>query len=118
MARGKLTKSEKYIIEGMNRDGHSAKEIAQEIGRTEPTVQKTLDQLDKERKKKKRKEQAKKQVPKRLTAKDMIINETTAKRERGVAIMTRAASSRADETRQSGVSRTYTKAVQKINPNE
>ena len=48
----------------------------------------------------------------------MIINETTAKREKGVAIMTRAASSRADETRQSGVSRTYTKAVQKINPNE
>ena len=48
----------------------------------------------------------------------MIINETTAKRERGVAIMTQAASSRADESRQSGVSRTYTKAVQKINPNE
>tara|TARA_X000001388_G_C2213121_1_gene115994 strand:- start:8 stop:364 length:357 start_codon:yes stop_codon:yes gene_type:complete len=118
MARGKLTKSEKYIIEGMNRDGHSAKEIAKEIGRTEPTVQKTLDEMSAQRKKKKRKEQAKKEAPKRLTAKDMMINETTAKRERGVAIMTRAASSRADETRQSGVSRTYTKAVQKINPNE
>lgn len=118
MARGKLTKSEKYIIDGMNRDGHSAKEIAKEIGRTEATVQKTLDEMSAQRKKKKRKEQAKKEAPKRLTAKDMMINETTAKRERGVAIMTRAASSRADETRQSGVSRTYTKAVQKINPNE
>tara|TARA_R110002012_G_scaffold304043_2_gene506440 strand:- start:147 stop:500 length:354 start_codon:yes stop_codon:yes gene_type:complete len=117
MARGKLTKSEKYIIEGMHRDGHSAEDIAKEIGRTKPTVQKNIDQINKARKKKKQ-QQAKKQTPKRLTAKDMIINETTAKRERGVAIMTQAASSRADESRQSGVSRTYTKAVQKINPNE
>ena len=54
MARGKLTKSEKYIIEGMNRDGHSAKEIAKEIGRTEPTVQKTLDEMSAQRKEKSR----------------------------------------------------------------
>jgi|TARA_R110002110_G_scaffold381545_1_gene592439 IS30 family transposase len=117
MAKGKLTKSEKYIIEGMKNDDYSAKEIADEIGRREPTVQKAIDEINRQSKKRKQKAK-KKDTPKRLTAKDMIINETTSKRERGVAIMTMAASSRADESRQSGVSRTFEKAVQKIKRDE
>ena len=35
MAKGRLTKSEKYIIEGMLKDKYSVGQIAEELGRTE-----------------------------------------------------------------------------------
>ena len=39
MARGKLTQSEKYIIEGMLKDKHASSEIAKELGRTKNTIE-------------------------------------------------------------------------------
>lgn len=118
MAKGRLTKTEKYIIEGMHKDKAEIADIANELGRTEATVKKYIDQLPKPESKSKPKKK-KNKPPKTLKAKDLIVNQTMAKREKGVAIMTEAASSRADATRDvTPHSRFFAGAVQKINPDE
>jgi len=118
MARGKLTQNEKYIIEGMKKDGISAADIASNIGRAQKTVQRHLDSTVQQAKpiaKKKQKTTEAKQV----TAKDLIVNKTVGKGESGVAIMTEAASSRGDESRERGApSRLSNGAIQKIYPDE
>ena len=44
MARGKLTQSEKYIIEGMLKDKYTPEDIAKELGRTKKTVENYRDE--------------------------------------------------------------------------
>jgi len=46
MPAGKLTINEKYIIQGMNRDGASVESIATSLGRTVKTVTNYLEDLD------------------------------------------------------------------------
>ncbi len=42
MAKGRLGKAEKYIIEGMFNDGHTADEIVEETGRSKAVVEKYI----------------------------------------------------------------------------
>lgn len=118
MARGKLTQNEKYIIEGMKRDGVSPSDIASNIGRAKKTVQKHLDSTVQQTKISNKKKQ-KTTETKQATAKDLMVNRTVGKGESGVAIMTEAASSRGDESRERGApSRLSNGAIQKIYPDE
>jgi IS30 family transposase len=117
MAKGRLSKQEKYIIEGMLKDNYSTSDIAKELGRTEKTVQAHVGKTQTTIKKKKK---AKKQEPpKPAKAKDLMVNITAAKKSKGVSIMTEAASQRGDLNSNSNtVSRTAKNAIYKINDNE
>jgi len=55
MARGRLSKHEKYIIEGMIKDSHTIAEIAKELGRTEKSVETYAKTVRKTKQKKKKK---------------------------------------------------------------
>ena len=92
MARGRLTKNEKYLIEGMHKDNISVSDIADELGRTQRTIQKYIEGMKSNQISKPKKKKKKTSTPKPIIAKDLIINETVAKRQKGVSIMTEAAS--------------------------
>ena len=47
MARGRLSKQEKYVIEGMLKDKHSIAQIAKELGRTEKSVETYANSIEK-----------------------------------------------------------------------
>ena len=51
-------------------------------------------------------------------AKDLMVHETALKRDKGVSIMTEAASARGDENSDLGPSRVSKGAIYKINENE
>ena len=110
MARGKLTQSEKYIIEGMLKDKHETEEIAKELGRTKKTVENYRNEI----KRKVAKQKAKKTEVKVLKAKDLMVNKTLAKKERGVSVMTEAASARGDGNQELTPSRMSQGAIHKI----
>jgi len=116
MARGRLSKHEKYIIEGMIKDSHTIAEIAKELGRTEKSVETYAKTIDKQKQKKKKK---KEEAPKPLIAKDLMVNVTAMKRSKGVSMMTEAASQRGDAVKGSDtVSRTAKNAIFKINDDQ
>ena len=109
MTRGRLTKSEKYVIEGMGRDGYSVADIAKELGRTKKTVKNYQEEKNKGAKE----EPEDVKMPETLKAKDLIVNKTAEKSRSGVSVFTRAASERSDESKrkQLGVSRTSKDAI-------
>jgi len=113
MVKGRLTKSEKYIIEGMLKDKYSVGQIAEELGRTEKTVEKY--QAVVRAKSRPSKKKAKKQDPPQMArAKDLMVNETAAKKDSGVSIMTEGASARGDEKQAISPSRMSHGAIYKI----
>ena len=117
MAKGRLSKQEKYVIEGMLKDDYSVSDIAKELGRTEKAVQTYAGTTQRAAKKKKRAK--KQQPPKPAKAKDLMVNITAAKKSKGVSIMTEAASQRGDlKDSANTVSRTAKNAIYKISDNE
>ena len=54
MAKGRLTKQEKYVIEGMLKDKFSVSQIAKELGRTQKTIQSYSETIKPEKPKKSR----------------------------------------------------------------
>ena len=115
MAKGRLTKQEKYVIEGMLKDKFSVSQIAKELGRTQKTVQAYSETIKTEKPKKKKVKPQKTTVAR---AKDLMVHETALKRDKGVSIMTEAASARGDENSDLGPSRVSKGAIYKINENE
>ena len=117
MAKGRLSKQEKYVIEGMLKDNYSVSDIAKELGRTEKTVRAHAGTTQTTIKKKKRVK--KQEPPKPAKAKDLMVNTTAIKKSSGVSIMTEAASQRGDLGDDSGtISRTAKNAIYKISDNE
>ena len=116
MARGKLTQNEKYIIEGMLKDKHTPEEIAKELGRTKKTVENYRSEIKRKATKQKTKkaQKAKEAKSQPLTAKDLMVNKTLAKKERGVSVMTEAASARGDGNQELTPSRMSQGAIYKI----
>tara|TARA_R100000988_G_scaffold85439_1_gene48337 strand:+ start:1000 stop:1356 length:357 start_codon:yes stop_codon:yes gene_type:complete len=118
MPRGRLSKQEKYIIEGMIKDNHSIAEIAKELGRTEKSVETYAKTIEKPKPKKKKKKQ---EPAKPLIAKDLMVNVTAMKKSKGVSMMTEAASQRGDVSKNKDsvtISRTARDAIFKINNDE
>ena len=121
MARGKLTQSEKYIIEGMLKDKHASSEIAKELGRTKKTIENYQAEVKKRASKQNVKRQAKKQAEKESDiprAKDLMGKETVLKKSGGVSIMTEAASARGDESVEASPSRMSKGAIYRIDGSE
>ena len=121
MAKGKLTQNEKYVIEGMSKDKHTAGDIAKELGRTKQTIEKYQGEVKNRAKKQKIKSQAKEAKAKEekvLTAKDLMVHKTMVKKEEGVSIMTEAASARGDEEKGSAPSRMSQGAIHKIDESQ
>ena len=117
MAKGRLSKQEKYVIEGMLKDNYSVSDIAKELGRTERAVQTYARATQATVKKKKR--ARKQEPPKPAKAKDLMVNITAMKKSSGVSIMTEAASQRGDlDSSSNTVSRTAKNAIYKISDNE
>ena len=117
MAKGKLTQNEKYVIEGMFKDKHTADDIAKELGRTKQTIEKYQGEVKDRAKKRKIKSQAKEAKTKEekvLTAKDLMVHETVVKKDEGVSIMTEGASARGDEEKVGAPSRMSHGAIHKI----
>ena len=117
MAKGRLTKSEKYIIEGMLKDKHSVGQIAEELGRTEKTVEK-YQAVVKAKLRPSKKKVKKKDPPKMAKAKDLMVNETALKKNSGVSIMTEGASARGDEKEAAAPSRMSHGAIYRIDGSE
>ena len=117
MARGRLSKQEKYVIEGMLKDTHSIAQIAKELGRTETSVETYANSIEKPKPKKKKNK--KEEPAKPLIAKDLMVNVTAMKRSKGVSMMTEAASQRGDANKESTtISRTAKNAIFKINDDQ
>tara|TARA_R110000851_G_scaffold326510_1_gene495219 strand:- start:129 stop:482 length:354 start_codon:yes stop_codon:yes gene_type:complete len=117
MAKGRLSKQEKYVIEGMLKDDYSVSDIAKELGRTERAIKSYSNAAQAAIKKKKKPK--KQEPPKPAKAKDLMVNITAAKKSSGVSIMTEAASQRGDlSTSSNTVSRTAKNSIYKINDNE
>ena len=87
MAKGRLSKSEKYVIEGMFEDGHSFEEIAVETGRTGTTIEKHLRTVARD---------AVEPDPPQEN-KGLFVRKTAAKNNKGVSIMTEAESTRGEK---------------------
>lgn len=110
MAKGKVSEQEIWAMKGMYSDGLSVKEIAAELSRSEPTVEKYLDVKEKE----------KEEVPQEKSSNNttQFIKRSAAKNNKGVTIMTDAESSRSELTRskrQSKITNRAAKTIHKIN---
>ena len=119
MARGRLSKQEKYVIEGMLKDKHSIAQIAKELGRTEKSVETYANSIEKPKPKKKKNK--KEEPAKPLIAKDLMVNVTAMKKSKGVSMMTEAASQRGDVSKNKdsvSISRTAKNAIFKINDDQ
>ena len=81
MAKGRLSKQEKYVIEGMLKDNYSVSDIAKELGRTEKTIRAHAGTTQTTIKKKKRVK--KQEPPKPAKAKDLMVNTTAVKKSKG-----------------------------------
>lgn len=115
--KGRLSKEEQNSIQSMLAEGYDINAICQAIDRTEASVSKyadsvkTIDDEDARKawkakqKKLKAKDEAKQQkmleeAPKMV--KDLMVMKTTGGQNKGVSMMTEAASARGDETRDAG----------------
>ena len=97
---GKITTEEKYIIKGMKAEGKGLSEIAKLLKRTEVSIKSYYeDKLDKKLEKVSNKPVLDENYVVRLTAKDLMINETESGRKGSVAIMTEAASMKGDDSK-------------------
>jgi predicted transcriptional regulator len=114
MAKGRLSKQEKYIIEGMLKDNYSASNIAKELGRTEKTILSYSKTANKSKKKKPKPSEP--VVP--AKAKDLMVHETALKKDKGVSIMTESASARGDINSDLSPSRMSKGAIYKIKKDE
>lgn len=115
MAKGRLTKNEKYIIEGMLKDNHTLAEVAKEVGRAQKTIEKYQRETKKKRARKKAGDAAKGAA---LKAKDLMVRKTMGKNSDGVAIMTEAASAKGDNPIDLEPSRTFRDAIYRPNSDE
>jgi predicted transcriptional regulator len=110
-AKGRLGKSEKYVIEGMFEDGYSFAEIEEETGRKEATIEKHLRSLAEAEV-----EETEKEKPKGKN-KGLFVRKTMMKNSTGVSIMTEAESSRGERPKgesQSTIKERYKKTIHKI----
>jgi len=104
MAKGRLTQTEKYIIDGMNADGHTTPEIAKKLGRQNKTITGYLDQ-GKVEKKAENKSQT------------HFIRQTSEKGSNNVSVMTEEESARSEQSRPSKSTRRINRAIHIIKPN-
>ena len=101
----------------MLKDKYSLEDIAKELGRTKKTVENCRNEIKRKAAKQKIKKHAKSQDPeaaKILKAKDLIVHETMQKKDKGVSVMTEAASARGDEKQDRAPSRMSQGAIYKI----
>ncbi len=106
--KGRLNKSEKYVIEGMFEDGHTFDEIATETGRTAGTIENHIRLIAEAA----NGEDTEAEKPKR---KGLFIRETMLKKNTGVSIMTEAESSRGEIPKtQSKIKKRFRPTIHKI----
>ena len=97
----RLSKSEKYIIQGMHKDGFSPKEISDEVGRALNSVKTHIKGLDDTYKPTQSEEEKPlvKHEADEINARTLMISKTRDGQRKGVSIMTKAASERGDESK-------------------
>lgn len=86
----RLNKTQEYAILWLNKQGHSTEEISKETGATSKQIESILA---------KNPIQTPEQPIVNKTSKDFMINQTAAKNNRGVSVMTEAASQMNDAAR-------------------
>jgi len=108
MPKGRLSQNEKYIIEGMFDDGKSFEEISVAVERTSATVEKHIRSLATE-------DNEEEAAPKKGKNKVPMLRRT-ATGQKGVSIMTDAASSISDLKRnsQSTIKKRFKGTIHKI----
>ncbi len=102
MKSGPLNNIEKYCIQGMLADEKSHEEIAEELDRKLTSVKNYIEKY-------------KASLKKIQTAKDMMVTKTAGKGNKGVTVMTQAASERADNRQKKvGMGEAAKKSIHKI----
>ena len=96
----KLTNVEKHAIQNMSREGITTEAIAKDIKKSAKLVQAHIDETNAAiaRLEEERRKNTPPPVPLNITASDLMIHETGAKKNKCVAVMTAAASAKCDET--------------------
>lgn len=104
MAKGRLSKAEKFTIETMYEGGTGIDDIADFLGRSSQSVQKHVDAVF----------EPEEQVEEEPAGKNQtqFVRRTAAKNNKGVSIMTEAESSRSELTR----GKKHSKIVERFRP--
>lgn len=121
MAKGRLGKTEKYVIEGMFEDGNSFEEIAKETGRTPATIEKHLRAVAAEAEAEETANGKEQEDETPGKNKGLFVRKTMLKNNKGVSIMTEAESSRGDATagkNQSKIKKRFQPVIHTIDPDK